>query len=233
MPKEAKENKSFLEKLILKDATKKEKKSEKKEVPSKKKAKNSTKTKKQEEKGKKTSTAKSKVVSSTKNAKTPKSRVKKDQNKVVQNATVKKETSYFKTASPEDFSVLEYYDLPYHYNQTVVKVLAQTPTTLFIYWDISDEDRENYKKQYGENFFEITKPVLIIYNDTMNYSFEIDINDFANCWYLNVNDSKCKYHIELGRRPIYSHVSIPSSENNYVPITSSNEMEAPNDHIPF
>ena len=31
----------------------------------------------------------------------------------------------------------------------------------------------------------------------MNYSFEIPINDFANSWYLHVNDSKCDYRIEL------------------------------------
>ena len=48
-------------------------------------------------------------------------------------------------------NIVEYYDLPYRYNQTVVKVLAQTPTNLFIYWDISDEDREQYVKEYLEN----------------------------------------------------------------------------------
>ena len=37
--------------------------------------------------------------------------------------------------------MLEYYDLPYRYNQTIVRILAQTPTTLFVYWDISDDDR--------------------------------------------------------------------------------------------
>ena len=36
----------------------------------------------------------------------------------------------------------EYYDLPYKYNKTVVKILAQTPKTLFVYWEISDKDRE-------------------------------------------------------------------------------------------
>ena len=77
-------------------------------------------------------------------------------------------------------NVIEYYDLPYRYNETIVKILYQTPDTLFVNWDISDSDRENYIKQYGENFFNITRPVLIVHNDTMNYSFEISINDFAN-----------------------------------------------------
>ena len=126
--------------------------------------------------------------------------------------------------------IVEYYDLPYRYNQTIVKLLAQTPTNLFVYWDISDEDRENYKKTYGENFFEETKPVLIIHNNTMNYSFEVEINDFANSWYIHVNDSKCDYTIELGRRPI---PSISHIEPQYIYVSSSNVIESPNDKILF
>lgn len=126
--------------------------------------------------------------------------------------------------------ITEYYDLPEKYNQTVVKVLAQTPKTLFIYWEISDADIENYKKQYGENFFETTKPVLIIHNDNLNYSFEVEINDFANSWYLHINDSKSNYRIELGRRPINNHLGMKS---DYICITSSNKIESPNDHILF
>ena len=127
-------------------------------------------------------------------------------------------------------NLLEYYDLPYRYNQTIVKVLSQTPKTLFVYWDISDEDRENYIKQYGEDFFNMTKPVLIIHNVTMNYTFEIEINDFANCWYFNINDEKCEYVVELGRKPKNNNTNIP---NNYLYITSSNKIESPNGHVLF
>lgn len=138
----------------------------------------------------------------------------------------------------------EYYDLPYRYNQTVVKILAQTPTSLFIYWDISDDDRNNLKQTYGKHVFEITKPVLIIHNLTMNYSFEVDINDFANSWYLHINDSKCEYDIELGRRPIpinYAYINNYNEENEtikpvtvpYIYISSSNKIESPNNKILF
>ncbi len=145
------------------------------------------------------------------------------------------------TISGEKFSIAEYYDLPYRYNQTIVKLLYQTPTTLFIYWDISDEDREKFKETYGEDFFEKTKPVLVVHNETKGYSFEVEINDFANCWYLNVNDSKCKYKIELGRKPfevmyngeVTEVKTTPKITQNYIPITSSNEVESPNDHILF
>ncbi len=127
-------------------------------------------------------------------------------------------------------TVVEYYDLPYKYNQTVVKVLYQNPTTLFVYWEISDNDIENYKKIYGDNFFETTRPALIVYNDTMNYHFEIDINDFANCWYFNIDDRKCDYRVELVRRPAFYNEKI---KTNYIHITSSNEIESPNDKILF
>lgn len=101
---------------------------------------------------------------------------------------------------------------------------------LFIYWDIADSDRKSFTEHYGENFFKDTKPVLIVHNKTMNYSFEIEINDFANSWYLHVNDTDCKYEIELGRRP-FTHISTIKEE--YIYISSSNEMNSPNNHILF
>ena len=165
---------------------------------------------------KKAKTTVSKKVTSTK--KTPS---KKTVNKVTKSKGKKQNSS----------SILEYYDLPYRYNQTMVKILAQTPKTLFVYWDISDFDRNKFIEQYGNKFFENTKPVLIIHNVTMNYTFEIEINDFANCWYFNINDEKCEYIVELGRRPKeYNNSNIP---NDYLYITSSNKIESPNGHILF
>lgn len=155
--------------------------------------------------------------------------------------TAKKQT---KKAEPEKKSyILEYYDLPYRYNETVVKILAQTPKRLFVYWDISDGDRQKYIQAFGERFFEETYPVLLVHNEDMNYTFEVPINDFANSWYLDINDSKAKYTIQLGRkfRQKPEMVNIVAStetanvvlQNDYVPITTSNMLEVPNDHILF
>ena len=174
----------------------------------------------------KATTASNKKTTSKKNA-TKRSTTK------AKTATAKKATAKSKkstTKSSKKVWPAEYYDLPQKYNKTVVKVLAQTPKTLFIYWEISDDDIEKFKKDYGDNFFETTKPVLIIHNDTLNYSFEVEINDFANSWYLHVNDSKSDYRIELGRRPFQVNENIKS---DYIYITSSNEIESPNDHILF
>lgn len=188
----------------------------------------------------KTATAKK---ASTSKAKTTK---KSSKSTTAKKATTSKKAISKKVSelSNKKFSA-EYYDLPFRYNQTVVKILAQTPKNLFVYWEISDEDREKLKNQYGEYFFEITKPVLIIYNETLNYTFEIDIDDFANSWYLHVDDSNSEYKVELGRRPIpvnYSYIPDYDIEKNgpieelktpYFYISSSNELDAPNDRILF
>ena len=150
---------------------------------------------------------------------------KRSNNKKTTNKVAKKVTK--RVSKP--LETVEYYDLPYRYNQTVIKLLAQTPTTLFIYWDISDKDRKTFEEQYGENFFNETRPVLIVHNDTLNYSFEVEINDFANSWYLHVADSKCDYRIELGRRPIIKKDKLEHTD--YIYVTTSNELEAPNDRI--
>lgn len=182
----------------------------------------------------KASSAKTSTRKTTSKATATKSSAKKTTTKKTSTArkTASKKTTTKRTTSkvakkPE---LVEYYDLPYRYNETVVRILAQTPTTLFVYWDISDKDREKYVETYGENFFANTIPVLIVHNKTMNYSFEIEINDFANSWYFTVSDSKCDYEIELGRRAKPMQIQLP---NNYLYITSSNTIEAPNDHILF
>ena len=126
--------------------------------------------------------------------------------------------------------LVEYYDLPYRYNQTTVKILAQTPTKLFVYWELSDTDRNNYIANFGNDFFNLTKPVLIVHNLTMNYAFEVDINDFANSWYIQVNDPNCYYEIELGRRPLVFNDRI---KEPYFYISSSNNLQSPNNHILF
>ena len=118
----------------------------------------------------------------------------------------------------------EFYSLPNSYNQTMVKVLFQTPKKLFVYWEISELDKENLIKENGKDFFENSTPYLVIKNEDKNYSYEIEINDYANSWYFDIPDSNSKYNVSLIRKlknktPIY--------------IQTSNELEVPNNHILF
>ena len=145
-------------------------------------------------------------------------------------ATSKNETIVETASQTKTFS--EYYDLPYRYNQTIIKILAQTPHALFVYWDISDDDRNEMIKKYGENFFYETKPVLLVHNKTLNSDFEIEVDDFTNSWYLRTPTSNCVFEIELGRKKITENTNINFERNeNILHITKSNTLESPNDHI--
>ncbi len=211
MPRKTKEPKEIEKKIKPEEVVKKEK---------------ITTTKKATTTSKKTTAVKKRTTKTTSSTKSRTAATKKKST----TSTTKRKTSTKKTTTRKKVEIVEYYDLPYRYNQTIVKVLAQTPTNLFIYWDISDKDRKNFEKQYGENFFETTRPLLIVHNDTLNYSFEVEINDFANSWYLHVADSKCDYRIELGRRPL---VKTEKLNTDYIYVTTSNNIESPNDRILF
>ena len=138
--------------------------------------------------------------------------------------------------------LLEYYDLPYRYDETVVRILAQTPKRLFVYWDISDSDRQKYITTFGENFFNETYPIILLYNENKNYVKEIVVNDFANSWYIDIDDPKTKYSVQLGRKfknkPQIINIAKMVEEridlqNDYLPLVNSNKIEAPNDRILF
>lgn len=178
-------------------------------------------------------TSATKITKATKATKTRAVKKTKTQKRTISSKILKLSSKTFTKAINKDELpfVLEYYDLPYKYNKTVIKALAQNPNTLFVYWEISDEDVQSIKDKYGENFFYVTKPVLIIHNLTNKYSFEVDINDFANNWYIHVNDTKCQYVVELGRRPKDGEIN--NLPDNYLYVTSSNMIESPNDHVLF
>lgn len=146
--------------------------------------------------------------------------------------TASKKATTKRTSTKKTKTVVapEYYDLPATYNRTIVKILAQTPSSLFVYWEISEDDRIKLKEQYGEVFFQNTKPYLIITNETMNYSFETEINDYANSWYIPIHDSSCKYNVQLIRKPTPHNTS---TFNSVINIISSNEIAIPNDQILF
>ena len=149
--------------------------------------------------------------------------------------TAKKDEPTKKTTVVEEppVQIVEYYDLPYKYGNTVVRLLAQTPKTLFVYWEVSEKDIENFKTLYGDDFFSKTKPVLIVHNLTLNKINEIEINDFANCWYLNTEDSDCKFDIELARKFIENTTNAVDNTDNYLYIAKSNNLQSPNNHILF
>lgn len=167
-----------------------------------------------------------KVTTKTNSVKAPKKKTSsKSKNSVKKTQSSRKAVTSPTSKKKVADDIIEYYDLPNKYNITMVKVLFQTPKKLFVYWEISENDKIKYIEEFGKDFFETTSPFLIVKNKTKNYSFEIEINDFANSWYFDVPDSNCDYEVELIRKN--KDTKIPFQ------ITVSNNMEVPNNHILF
>lgn len=89
----------------------------------------------------------------------------------------------------------EYYELPIKYDQTIVRLLVQSPTRMYAYWEVTDDTIKNLKFNYNEY-----TPILKITNLTKDYSYEIKIDPYANNYYIEVNDVDCNYKVELRKK---------------------------------
>ena len=119
----------------------------------------------------------------------------------------------------------EFYDLPLRYNETIVRLLSQTPKKLFVYWDISDKDKKELEKKYTKKVWKISYPILIVKNKDNNETFEVNVNDFANSWYIDIKDKASKYEITLARKF--------KKDNQIINISNSNDFISSDEHINF
>ena len=109
----------------------------------------------------------------------------------------------------------EYYELPKNYNRTVIRLLVQSPTRMFVYWEVSDDTIRSFNKKYHN--YDDCVVVLKVTNITNNYSYSIPVNPFANNYYIEVEDSGCNYKVELGRMVKDSFVNLYTSNVAMVP----------------
>lgn len=114
------------------------------------------------------------------------------------------------------------YNLPAGYNDNYIILLAKDPHWLFAYWEVSDEKKNSFIREFGHEFLERSVPVLKITNVSKDTNFFVRINDFSNNWYINVDDPDSMYVAELGRR-VSDHFFISLANSNYV-ITPGNSV---------
>lgn len=112
----------------------------------------------------------------------------------------------------------EYYDLPIKYDQTLIRLLVQSPTRMYAYWEVSDDTMKYFSNNF-HNYSDCT-PALKITNITKNYSYIIPVDPFANNYYIDVEDTGCDYKIELGRTKNNEFLNIYTSNNVTMPIFS-------------
>jgi hypothetical protein len=97
-------------------------------------------------------------------------------------------------------------DIPDSYNETYMRALPRDPQWLFAYWEISESTRNELRANMGETAFSSAKRIVRLIDVTdINYDganaeryVDIEINEFANNWYVQVPESGRSYVLELG-----------------------------------
>lgn len=109
----------------------------------------------------------------------------------------------------------EYYELPNKYNKTVVRLLVQSPTRMFVYWEVDEDSIKYFESQKLD--YASAQAILKVKNITMNYSYDIPIDPYSNNYYIDVKDPDCEYQVELGRVQNNKFVNLYTSNAATVP----------------
>lgn len=112
------------------------------------------------------------------------------------------------------------YNLPLGYNDNRITIMARDPHWIYMYWEISNETKQNFYQNFGQHLWDKSVPVLRVTNISKNESFFVRINDFVKNWYINVPDSSCLYAAEIGRM---------ISETFFIGLANSNYTTTPNE----
>jgi len=97
-------------------------------------------------------------------------------------------------------------DIPEAYNETYLRAIPRDPQWMFVFWELSEQTRNDLRIKMGAEGHASAKRVLRLIDVTDNsYDgnnpqryIDIEINEFANSWYIQVPESNRNYLIELG-----------------------------------
>lgn len=94
-------------------------------------------------------------------------------------------------------------ELPAGYGDTRIVALPRDPYWLYAYWEISSATRSTLERQYGQSFFQRSRPVIKVRGQETDSRivdiFDLEINDYADNWYIKVPFPDRTYILDLGR----------------------------------
>ncbi|MCK9432229.1 MAG: DUF4912 domain-containing protein [Candidatus Omnitrophica bacterium] len=118
-------------------------------------------------------------------------------------------------------------ELPSSYNLDRMVLQVRDPRWLHTYWEVKEETFQGFKSRLGDDFFR-AKRVLRVYDVTniifngsnANRFFDIQINDFANSWYVDTAGPGRAWCVDLG-------LMLP--DGRFITILRSNVVQTPLD----
>jgi len=133
------------------------------------------------------------------------------------------QNTYF---APES-SAVRPQELPSFYDQDKIILQVRDPRWLHTYWELRDQTIQGLKNKFGDDFYR-AKRVLRVYDVTnilfngfnANRFFDIQINDFANSWYVDTAGPGRVWCVDLG---------LMLADGRFITILRSNLVRTPLD----
>ena len=118
-------------------------------------------------------------------------------------------------------------ELPSSYDQDKIILQVRDPRWLHSYWELRDQTIQGLKSKLGDDFYR-AKKVLRVYDVTniifngfnANKFFDIQINDFANSWYVDTAGPGRAWCVDLG---------LMLADGRFITILRSNVVQTPLD----
>ena len=118
-------------------------------------------------------------------------------------------------------------DLPAGYGETRVVIQARDPHLAWVYWEFSTEEKNRLEKELGMFEYAHTELSLRVFNETMNYMFEIKLPKECDNWFLALNDSNCDYSVKLcANAPSLGTIVLATSTTAHTPTDRASEKSA-------
>ncbi|MCM8791538.1 MAG: DUF4912 domain-containing protein [Candidatus Omnitrophica bacterium] len=135
------------------------------------------------------------------------------------------ESKYYTPLIPKRYPTVE--DLPRGYGEDKLVLQTRDPWWIHAYWEISIHTYERVKSELRE-FFHSAKKTLRVYDVTniifdgtnAHRYFDIEINDYANNWYIDVGGPGRSWCVDLG-------LKLP--DNRFITLVRSNVVRTPLD----
>jgi len=121
------------------------------------------------------------------------------------------------------------YEVPSGYGDNKIVLMMVDPFNLYAYWEIKEDIKSGTFEKIKEKGLGISKSILRVYEITESgagfepkVAFDIDINDYANNWYIKVGEAGRRRMVEIG---------VLADNGEFFSMARSNMVRTPADGI--
>ncbi|KOP28608.1 hypothetical protein ADM98_06585 [Exiguobacterium sp. BMC-KP] len=114
-----------------------------------------------------------------------------------------------------------------HYEDDILHAIVQSPTALYVYWELSELSKQLLETHYHTSFDSFRKELRVIDVTLVDYeqgqanrTYQFELPEMTNAWFVRPVTPNTTYIIEWG---------IQTIDGDFVPVLRSKPVETPRD----